>query len=144
MGELSKGLGEGYEVLHNEKVYKFSLVNQDVKIKFKNRIYQYAIEAVKNLKKQITNDDYNSLLGQLSEADERDEFDIEGIRGRKALASIRGGILMVSLLTNCSEVEARDLIENNPEEIKLAIDKVVKDSFDNVEINKKKVKQVLV
>ena len=140
MSELSAAIGKGYEIVHKGKTYTFTLIGQNVKLSFADRCYSRAREAVKELRNDVSSDEFAKMMSLLAEANERGEFELFGIRGAKAMASIKGAMLMVRLLTGCDEEEGKDLVENNTVEVKLIIDKVIEESFPEIVKKNQKVK----
>lgn len=132
MSELSQALGGSapkHTIKANGKVYSVGLVTQEVKVAYEKALYARAREGVREMKTDLDKDDYAEMFQTLADRYEAGEFALEGERGRKALNSPRGSLLLLSILMNVDEMEVIRIVSENEEEVNSVFKAVIKESF---------------
>jgi vacuolar-type H+-ATPase subunit D/Vma8 len=135
MSELSRCLGnEGnpFEIKASKKTYKLKLVDQAIKVNFEKRLYEHAKHAVLLLRKDLTSDEFMSLLKDLTQSYQDGDFDMAGPRGKKAMEGHLGALTLLSLLMGCDELEAAQVAQEKPEEFQAAMKAIMHESFPHI------------
>jgi hypothetical protein len=135
MSELSNALGGAapkHTISANGKTYSVGLVTQAVKIAFEKALFQKAREGCKALREDLDPDQYLSLMEKLAKAYEDGDFAMEGSRGKKAIQSPQGAVLILSLLMGCDAQEVLQALLSNESEVLTVFRVVMKESFPGV------------
>jgi hypothetical protein len=143
MSELNRNLGASgapHEIEANGKIYQLLPIDQKVKVTYGKKAFLKARSRINELKDEISPDEFNSRMNQVSADYENGEFEFEGKRGLASLRTIKGCSLLISILANVNEDEARSILLQKPNEIQPLINLVIQEAFPDAVISKEESK----
>jgi len=129
MGVLNECLAKPHVFEHKGRKYKVSLINQDIKLKWEQAMFQRAKDAALGMRDLMTPADYRAHLKQLNDDYISGNYGMDSVMGMKAMQTPQGGLLLVSLLFGVDSTEAICLISERQADVIALLQVIMHESF---------------
>jgi hypothetical protein len=136
MSDLSRSLGNSggtHDIVHNDKVFKFRLVDQEAKSVLEKRMYKKARDAVVMDREVTSPAEFMERLDKLGERYQEGEFAFEGERGQKLLQTPAGILMFLSVLCGESENELINLLSSKSAEVQAVLKVILHESYPDAQ-----------
>jgi hypothetical protein len=139
MSELAKTLGASappHEITSRGKTFQLHAITEGDKVAFGKKCFLSARTRLNELKDELDPAEYEAQYKQLKEDYENGEFELEGRRGISTLKTLKGTTLLLSLIANVTEKEAKSILLEKPQEMRSMMELLIHEAFPDVEIEK--------
>jgi len=133
MGVLNECLAAPHEFVHKDKIYKVSLINQAIKLKYEQAMFARAKEAALVMRDLMDASQYRDHLKQLNDDYISGAYGMDSPRGLETLKSTWGGVTLIALLFGIDNHEAVKLLTERKDDVTALLEVVLHESFPAVQ-----------